>query len=252
MLREVGRDTPRMKMKPDSLKEIKINDDDNGMVPQFFNESSLKSNGYLFYCKNSPESLPKEQQIMLYEFIEDKRNYTKVKEKIEKYGGNESEIRFLMDNLIEIPKDQFKTPLNLFYVSFEPERKFTRSLFNNIDLFESVIKSPDKGFYWFPYSYKPDEHAMTHVKRENFNPDFFLKMQFKKEVLVVEIKADGDTNQKNRAKFRDGKDHFEALNVKLKESKIDWMYCFYFYHRRILQNFFSRLKTIDMRHGNRL
>jgi len=112
---------------------------------------------------------------MLYEFIEDKRNYTKVKEKIEKYGGNESEIRFLMDNLIEIPKDQFKTPLNLFYVSFEPERKFTRSLFNNIDLFESVIKSPDKGFYWFPYSYKPDEHAMTHVKRENFNPRLFPK-----------------------------------------------------------------------------
>jgi len=126
---------------------------------------------------------------------------------------------FLRYNLIEIDKDKFKTPLNLFYVSYEPERKFTRSLFNNIDLFDSVIKSPDKGFYWFPYSYKPDEKAMTHVKRENFNPDFFLKMQFKKEVLVVEIKADGDTNQKNRAKFRDGKDHFEALNVKLKESK---------------------------------
>jgi len=32
---------------------------------------------------------------MLYEFIEDKNNYSKVKEKIEKYGGNESEIRFL-------------------------------------------------------------------------------------------------------------------------------------------------------------
>jgi len=30
-------------------------------------------------------------------------------------------------------------------------------------------------------------------------------MQFKKEVLVVEMKADGDTNQKNRAKYRDGK-----------------------------------------------
>jgi len=242
MLREVGRDTPRMKMKTDSLKEIKINDDDNGMVPQFFNESSLKSNGYLFYCKDSPESLPKEQQIMLYEFIEDKKNYTKVKEKIEKYGGNESEIRFLMDNLIEIPKDQFKTPLNLFYVSFEPERKFTRSLFNNIDLFESVIKSPDKGFYWFPYSYKPDEHAMTHVKRENFNPDFFLKMQFKKEVLVVEMKAAGDTNQKNKAKYRDGKDHFQTLNVKLKESKIDWMYCFYFLSPEDITEFFQSVK----------
>jgi type III restriction enzyme len=238
MLREVGRDAPRMKMKPDSVIEIKIKE----MVPQFFNESVLKSNGNLFYCEDSPDSLPKEQQTMLYEFIEDKKNYPKVKEKIEKYGGNESEIRFLKDNLIEIAKDKFKTPLNLFYVSFEPERKFTRSLFNNIDLFESVLKSPDKGFYWFPYSYKPDEKAMTHVKRENFNPDFFLKMQSEKEIFVVEMKADGDTNQKNRAKYRDGKEHFKALNERLKESKIDWKYYFYFLSPEDITEFFQSVK----------
>jgi len=238
MLREVGRDTPRMKMKPDSLIEIKIEE----MTPQFFNESALKGNGNLFYCDNSPDTLPKEQQTMLYEFIEDKKNYSKVKEKIEKYGGSESGIRFLKDNLIEIAKDKFKTPLNLFYVSFEPERRFTRSLFNNSDLFESVFKSPDKGFYWFPYSYKPDEKAMTHVKRENFNPDFFLKMQSKEEILVVEMKADGDTNQKNRAKYRDGKEHFKALNEKLKESKISWKYYFYFLSPEDITEFFQAVK----------
>ncbi len=238
MLREVGRDVPRMKMKPDSVIEIKIEE----MFPQFFNESVLKSNGSIFYCEDSPDSLPKEQQTMLYEFIEDKNNYPKVKEKIEKYGGNESEIRFLKDNLIEIAKDRFKTPLNLFYVSFKPERKFTRSLFNNIDLFESVLKSPDKGFYWFPYSYKPDEKAMTHVKRENFNPDFFLKMQSEKEIIVVEMKADGDTNQKNRAKYRDGKEHFKALNKRLKESKIDWKYYFYFLSPEDITDFFQSVK----------
>jgi type III restriction enzyme len=85
MLREVGRDAPRMKMKPDSVVEISI----EKMVPQFFNESSLKSNGNLFYCNKSPDSLPKEQQEILYEFIEDRKNYSKVKEKIEKYGGSE-------------------------------------------------------------------------------------------------------------------------------------------------------------------
>jgi type III restriction enzyme len=238
MLREIGRDAPRMKMKPDSVIEIKIEE----MMPQFFNESVLKSSGNIFYCEDSPDSLPKEQQTMLYEFIEDKNNYKKVKEKIEKYGGNESEIRFLKDNLIEIAKDKFKTPLNLFYVSFEPERRFTRSLFNNIDLFESVFKSPDKGFYWFPYSYKPDEKAMTHVKRENFNPDFFLKMQSKKEILVVEMKADADTNQKNRAKYRDGKEHFEALNERLKESKISWTYYFYFLSPEDITEFFQAVK----------
>ena len=238
MLREIGRDAPRMKMKPDSVIEIKIEE----MVPQYFNESVLKSSGNIFYCEASPDSLPKEQQTMLCEFIEDKNNYKKVKEKIEKYGGSESEIRFLKENLIEISKDKFKTPLNLFYVSFEPERKFTRSLFNNIDLFESVFKSPDKGFYWFPYSYKPDEKAMTHVKRENFNPDFFLKVQSNKEILVVEMKADGDTNQKNRAKYRDGNEHFKALNERLKESKISWTYYFYFLSPEDITEFFQAVK----------
>jgi type III restriction enzyme len=238
MLREVGRDTPRMKMKPDSVIEIKI----EKMVPQFFNESALKSNGNLFYCEDSPVSLPKEQQIMLYDFLKDKDRYDEIKEDRKKYGGSESEIRFLKDNLIEIAKDKFKTPLNLFYVSFEPERKFTKSLFNNIHLFESVLKSPDKGFYWFPYSYKPDEKAITHVKRENFNPDFFMKMQFKKEVLVVEMKADGDTNQKNKAKYRDGKNHFNILNGKLKEKEIDWLYYFYFLSPDDITEFFQAVR----------
>ena len=125
-------------------------------------------------------------------------------------------------------------------------RKFTRSLFNNIDLFDSVIKSPDKGFYWFPYSYKPDEKASTHVKRKNFNPDFFLKVQSKNEILVVEIKADGDTKQKNRAKYRDGKEHFAVLNGKLEENKIDWKYYFYFLSPADITEFYQAIK--DGRH----
>lgn len=240
MLRELGRKTPRMKMKPDAVIERPI---DKEMIPQFFNESALKSNGYLFYCKNSADSLSKEQRAMLYGFIEDKNNYPEVKEKIEKYGGSESEIRFLKDNLIEIEKEKYKTPLNLFYVSYEPEYKFTRSIFNNVEFFDSVIKSPDKGFYWFPCSYKSDEIASTHVKRENFNPDFFLKMQSKNEIFVVEIKADGDTNQKNRAKHRDGKKHFDILNGKLKENKIDWIYYFYFLSPEDITEFFQAIKN---------
>ncbi len=239
MLRELGRETPRMKMKPDSVIEIAI----DKMVPQFFNESALKSNGYLFYCKSSPDSLPKEQRTMLNAYLKDKNRYDEIKEDRAKYGGSESEIRFLKDNLIEKEKDKFKTPLNLFYVSYQPEYKFTRSIFNNIDLFGSVIKSPDKGFYWFPYSYKPDEKASTHVKRENFNPDFFLKMQSKNEILVVEMKADGDTKQKNRAKYRDGKEHFNNLNRKLIESKIDWKYNFYFLSPEDITEFFQAIKN---------
>jgi len=238
MLRELGRDTPRMKMKPDAVIEIDIEE----MVPQFFNESALKRNGYLFYSEDSPNSLPKEQQNLIHGFIDDKLNYEKIKEKIEKYGSSESEIRFLKDSLIEIDQDDFKTPLNLFYVSYEPESKFTKSIFNNIDLFDSVIKSPDKGFYWFPYSYKPDEKSSTHVKRENFNPDFFLKMRSNNKILVVEMKADGDTNQKNKAKYRDGQEHFEVLNEKLDENNINWKYYFYFLSPEDITEFFQAVR----------
>jgi type III restriction enzyme len=144
--------------------------------------------------------------------------------------------------LIEKEKEKFKTPLNLLFVSYEPEYKFTQSIFNNIDLIDSFIKSPDKGFYAFPYSYKPDEKASTHVKRENFNPDFFLKIKEKNEILVVEMKADGDTHQKNRAKYRDGKEHFGLLNARLKENKIEWIYHFYFLSPEDIPEFFQTIR----------
>ena len=238
MLREIGKTTPRMKMKADCVINIEIKE----MAPQFFTESAIKSNGYLFYCEDSPKSLPKEQQSMLYDHIKNKKNYGEVKEIIEKFGGSESEIKFLKNNLIEISKDKFLTPLNHLYVSFEPERKFTRSLFNNINLFTSVFKSPDKGFYSFPYSYKPDEKAMTHVKQEIFNPDFLLKMKSKNDILVIEMKGDGDTTQKNKAKYRDGKEHFNTLNEKLKDIKIDWVYYFYFLSPEDITDFFQAVK----------
>jgi type III restriction enzyme len=238
MVREIGKDTPRMKMKPDTIVKILVEE----MRSQFFNESSLKRNGYLFYSNHSSDCLPNEQKAIFSEFIELKNDYDKTKKIIEKFGGSESEIKYLQDNFIEIPKNRFKTPLNFLYVSFEPERKFTKSLFNNIDLFESVFKSPDKGFYCFPYSYKPDKKAVTHVKRENFNPDFFLKILSKNEILVVEMKADGDNNQKNKAKYRDGKKHFNSLNAKLKENNIDWLYYFYFLSPEDITEFFQAVK----------
>lgn len=238
MLRELGKEAPRMKMKPDSLFEVKMEE----LTPQFFNESSIKSNGHLFYTEDSPKTLPKEQAFILYGFLEDKANYGKVKESITKYGGSESEVRFLVENLISIDKAIFKTPLNFIFVTYEPEYRFTQSCFNNCELFDSFFKSPDRGFYSLPYSYKPSEKARTHVKQENFNPDFFLKLKGKNEILVVEMKADADIAQMNRAKYRDGKEHFAALNEKLKENGIDWTYHFYFLSPQDVSDFFQAVR----------
>lgn len=238
MLRELGKEAPRLKNKPDSLTEVKIEE----MIPQFFSESELRNKGKLFYTEDSPEILPDEQKTLFYDFLRDRENYDSVKESVEKYGGNEEEISFLKSNFIKLDGNIFKSPLNMIFVSYNPEYRFVKSVFNNINLFDSFIKSPNKGFYYFPYSYKPTEEGSSHVQRENFNPDFFFKLKDKKEVLIVEIKSDCDSSQKNKAKYRDGKKHFKELNQKLEEQKINWKYFFYFLSPEDIIEFFQALR----------
>lgn len=238
MLRELGKETPRMKMKPDSLKPVKMEE----MTPKFFNEGALKDYGYLFYTEDSSKTLPKEQAAILSGHLADKENYNALKDSFSRQGISEDRIRYLVRNLIEIDKDKFKTPLNFIFVSYEPEYRFTQALFNHVELFDSVFKAPDKDFYYFPYSYKPEEKVSTHVKRENFNPDFFLKLAGRNEILVVEMKEDGDTKQRNKAKYRDGGDHFNSLNDKLKEAGINWKYYFYFLSPEDITEFFEAIR----------
>ncbi|MBD3288203.1 hypothetical protein GF337_05310 [candidate division KSB1 bacterium] len=239
MFRELGKEAPREKMQPDSLKEIKMSE----MQKQSFSENALKDSGKVFYTSSSVNTLECEQKELFAGFLEDKNKLHKMGDEfLLRYGNVEHELKFLKDNLIEIEEEKFLCPFNMVFVSHNPEYLFVKSIFNHKELFESFIKSPDKGFYSFPYSYKPDEKGSTHVKRENFNPDFFLKLNDKNEILVVEIKKEGDTSQKNKAKFRDGKAHFEYLNQKLKEKNIDWKYCFYFLSPEDRTDFFQALR----------
>lgn len=107
-------------------------------------------------------------------------------------------------------------------------------------MYDSFIKNPDKGFYFFPYSYKPETKARTHVKQENFNPDFFLKKG--NNIIVVEIKKDGDDNSRNKAKLRDGARHFNDLNVALeKQAKVE-RYCFKFLSPEDFETFFQAVR----------
>ncbi|GAB6283255.1 MAG: DEAD/DEAH box helicase family protein [Ignavibacterium sp.] len=245
MFRELGKVAVRMKMMPKALIKIKIEE----MVSQSFSENSIKINGKVFYTKSSSESLSEEQKILFNQFLNDKQNYDRVKEAVVRYAGrSEDEIKFLKENIIEQEENNFKTPLNLVYVSSTPEYKFVSSIFNNLDKIDNFIKSPDKNFYYFPYSYKPTDDGSSHVKSENFNPDFFIKLKNINEILVVEIKADGDSSQKNKAKYRDGKSHFEKLNELLRDEKINWRYYFYFLSPEDITEFFQALK--DDRYQN--
>ncbi len=55
----------------------------------------------------------------------------------------------------QVDLSRFKSPWNVHYASYEPERKFSDRLFANGDLFDSFVKMPNTGGYAFPYSYKP-------------------------------------------------------------------------------------------------
>ena len=66
----------------------------------------------------------------------------------------------------------------------------------------------------------------THVRQDNFNPDYFLKKD--DDIIVVEIKKDDDDSKKNKAKYRDGSRHFEDLNKTLEANGIPQRYYFKF------------------------
>jgi len=238
MLRQVEEANPRMMLQAQDLVEIDMKD----VVRQHFTESVLKDTGYLFFSEASLAVFSGEERAVLKQFLDDRANYQVVKEQRERYGGSEEEIRFLKTNLLPVPETDFKTPWDIHFVTFGPEKKFSQSLFDYANLFDAIVKAPDRGFYSFPYSYKPSRTGRSHVKQENFNPDFFLKLAGLNEVLVVEIKQDGDDTTKNRAKNRDGNRHFDELNVRLETAEIEWRYRFYFLSPEDYPEFFDAVR----------
>jgi type III restriction enzyme len=101
---------------------------------------------------------------------------------------------------------------------------------------------PDRGGYALPYSYKPAKTGKTHVANENFHPDYFLRLRAANDILVVEVKAEGDDSNRNRAKCRDGEKHFQTLNDRLAEAGEPWRYHFYFLSPEDYTAFFKTVR----------
>jgi len=118
----------------------------------------------------------------------------------------------------------FKTPVNVVLTKLEPERKFVEILVSSplCEKLDAWIKSRDMGFYSVEYSWRKGEHPT----QGSFNPDFFLKIG--DNIIVVEIKSDGDDSEENKAKYRWAKKHFKDLNAELKDAKIKQKYFFHF------------------------
>ncbi|MCL6582507.1 MAG: DEAD/DEAH box helicase family protein [bacterium] len=132
-------------------------------------------------------------------------------------------------------KYNFKTPLNLVLVSYEPERRFILGLTDKQTAKEidAWIKSLDVGFYSIEYSWRKGEHP----KQGSFNPDFFIKKG--NDIVVVEIKMDNDVSDENRAKLRYAREHFAKVNELQQEQK----YYFKFLSPGSFDLFFEALRN---------
>jgi len=128
----------------------------------------------------------------------------------------------------------FKTPLNLIFASYKPERDFIKKLVKeeNAKIVDSWIKSPDIGFYSVEYSWRKGEHP----KQGSFNPDFFIKIG--NDILVIEIKSDDDLCDENKAKLKHAQEHFERLNNLRQKQK----YYFKFLSPESYDSFFQYLR----------
>lgn len=113
-------------------------------------------------------------------------------------------------------KFAFKSPVNVVLTTHAPEREFTRRLFEPqvAEKIQSWIKSPDVGFYEIGYSWRKGDHT----KQGKFNPDYFIVLADSKDLLVVELKADDDDSDENKAKLRFATEHFDRVNAAQKDA----------------------------------
>jgi len=145
-------------------------------------------------------------------------------------------------NLFEINEYYLKTPLDLIFVSHNPEFKFLQQITKkeNAEKIECWIKSRDQGFYKIDYSWRRGEHP----KQNSFNPDFFIKISNDgfEYIIVVEIKSDNDDSPENKAKYKYALQHFDDLNNELKKNAIKQKYLFHFLSPNSYTEFFQYLR----------
>lgn len=186
---------------------------------------NLRHNSTVFYSSNYSTELEVENREILNAVLED-----------ESFPRSSSK---------EINSFILKTPLDLIFTKGEPERKFIEHLckIENAQKIEAWIKSRDMAFYSIEYSIT--SVGGKHSKIQSFNPDFFIKLKDKNQLhyIVVEIKADNDASDENKAKNKYAKLHFENLNAELITKKIKEMYHFHFLSPSSYVVFFDHLRN---------
>ena len=144
----------------------------------------------------------------------------------------------------------FKTPMDIVFTNGKPESDFIDYLSKQeiANCIDAWIKSRDVGFYSIEYTWKKNSHQ---IKNQYFNPDFFIKISKNGKIyyLVIEIKADGDDSDENKAKYKYALQHFENLNQMLEEDNIQEEYIFHFLSPNAYPEFFDYIKNQKILEG---
>ena len=147
-------------------------------------------------------------------------------------------------NMFEINEYYLKTPLDVIFVSHDPEFKFLQQIIKNgnAEKIECWIKSRGQGFYSIDYSITTT--GGKHSKQRSFNPDFFIKISKNgfEYIIVVEIKSDNDDSPENKAKYKYALQHFDDLNNELEKNAIKQKYLFHFLSPNSYTEFFQYLR----------
>jgi len=198
VVKRKGSKSPRYKIEPENL--FLINTSDINKNP--LGIGALRRESSIFYDDYSLKNGEDDDKKVLKEIIE-----------MFEDGELHSASLVKVGNVFN-----FKTPLNIVLASYKPERGFVKRLVNeeNAKKIDAWIKSLDVGFYRVEYSWRKGEHP----KQGSFNPDFFIKIG--RDILVIEIKADADISNENRAKLRYAREHFNRIN------KLQSEYNYYF------------------------
>jgi len=233
LFRELDKEHPRMSQVAVDLVPVDL----TAMPRQSFSETMLKEHGSLWIVRDGPAPYGG-QELHLWE------QYQRFRRQFAEFGDEAGEsAKAIAPRIREVDLPKFRLPWNVLYASHEPEREFSMLLFENAALFDAFVKMPNVGGYAFPYSYKPAKAAKTHTANENFNPDFFIRVLGTHDILVVEVKAEADDSNRNRAKCRDGLEHFETLNARLREEGELWHYDFYFLSPENYTSFFEQVRN---------
>lgn len=179
----------RYEVEADIENLYSIHTDDKDINKGSLGIGALRRDSSIFFDDYSLKEENEENRKLLIELLEDENRLVRSLQQVENVFN-------------------FKTPLNMVFASYKPERDFIKRLVSeeNAKYIDAWVKSPDIGFYSINYSWRKGEHP----KQGSFNPDFFIKIG--QDILVIEIKADGDVSDENKAKLKYAREHFNRVN----------------------------------------